>query len=126
MQYVELGRQYRHLQPKIDARIKVVLEHGRYVMGPEIAEFEKLLADFVGVKHVVSVANGTDALVLALMALGIGPGHAVIVPTFTFFASAEAISLVGAVPVFVDIEERSFNLDPRSVENAGCKCNGLS
>ena len=118
MQFVDLARQYKRLQPDIDQRIREVLEHGRYVMGPEIAELEEHLASLVGVKHAICVANGTDALVLALMALGIGPGHAVIVPTFTFFASAEAISLVGAVPVFVDIEARSFNLDPQSVENA--------
>lgn len=116
MEFIDLKAQYQLLEEKIDQRIKKVLKHGRYIMGPEVFELEEKLAEYCGVKHAITVANGTDALQLSLMALGIGPGDAVITTTFSFFASAEVISLVGAIPIFVDIEEDTFNICPEKLE----------
>ncbi|MBA6222881.1 DegT/DnrJ/EryC1/StrS family aminotransferase [Colwellia sp. MB02u-18] len=116
MQFIDLAAQYRHLQTKIDARIKTVLEHGKYIMGPEVQELEERLSDYVGVKHTVSCANGTDALTLALMVLGVKEGDAVFCPTFTFFATAEAIAFEKATPVFVDSNEATFNICPQDLE----------
>ena len=110
MQFIDLQAQYQAAKVRIDERIQHVLRHGQYIMGPEVEQLESELADYVGVKHVITCANGTDALQLALMAMGIGPNDAVIVPTFTFFASAEAVAFVGATPVFVDVEPDTFNL----------------
>ena len=118
MQFRDLGAQYLALKDDIDAGIARVLKHGRYIGGPEVAELEARLADYVGVKHCVTCANGTDALQLAFMAWSIGPGDAVFVPDFTFFASGEAAALLGATPVFVDVDERTFNLDPAKLEAA--------
>lgn len=118
MQFRDLSAQYRALKGDIDAGIARVLEHGRYIGGPEIAELEVLLAAYAGVKHCVTCANGTDALQLALMAWGVGPGDAVFVPDFTFFASGEAPALLGATPVFVDVDARTFNLDAEKLEEA--------
>ncbi|WP_265448331.1 aminotransferase class I/II-fold pyridoxal phosphate-dependent enzyme, partial [Aeromonas salmonicida] len=101
MQFIDLAAQYQHLKQKIDQRIQQVLEHGHYIMGPEVAELEAKLADYVGVKHVITCANGTDALTLAMMAMGVKPGDAIFCPTFTFFATAETIAYEGATPVFV-------------------------
>ena len=109
--FVDLAAQYQRLKSQIDARIQVVLDHGRYIMGPEVAELEAALCEFAGCKHAIAVSSGTDALVMALMAEGIGPGHAVFLPAFTFTASAEVILLVGAQPVFVDVDAKTFNLD---------------
>src|SRR5688500_11648870 len=103
MEFIDLKRQYRAYQAEIDAAIHPVLEHGQFVLGPEVAELETALAQFVGVRHCIGVASGTDSLVMALMALDIGPGDEVITVPYTFIATAEAISLVGAKPVFVDI-----------------------
>ena len=116
MQFIDLAAQYKHLQTKIDARIKTVLEHGKYIMGPEVQELEQKLADYVGVKHAITCANGTDALQLAMMVLNIEPGDAVFCPTFTFFATAEVIALAGATPVFVDSDEATFNICPKDLE----------
>lgn len=116
MQFIDLAAQYKHLQTKIDARIKTVLEHGKYIMGPEVQELEQKLADYVGVKHAITCANGTDALQLCMMALGIKKGDAVFCPTFTFFATAEVISFAGATPRFVDSDEATFNICPRDLE----------
>ena len=116
MQFIDLQAQYKHLKSKIDARIQTVLDHGKYIMGPEVFEFEEILSDYVGVKHVISCANGTDALQLALMAMEIGPGDAVFCPTFTFFASAEAITFVGATPIFVDADVTTYNICPVDLE----------
>lgn len=110
MHFIDLQAQYAHLKSRIDGRIQKVLDHGKYIMGPEVTELEENLSAYVGVKHTVGVANGTDALQLALMALGAGDGDAVFVPTFTFFASAEVIPLVGSTPVFVDIDPETFNI----------------
>jgi histidinol-phosphate/aromatic aminotransferase/cobyric acid decarboxylase-like protein len=112
MDFIDLKTQYRRIKPSVDARIAKVLEHGAYVMGPEVVELEQVLAKYIGTRHCVSVASGTDALMIALMALDIGPGDEVITAPFTFFASAEVIALVGATPVFVDIDPRTYNLDP--------------
>ena len=111
MDFIDLKSQYRALKPSIDARIQKVLDHGQYILGPEVAELETLLAKYVGAKHCITVASGTEALLIALMAKGIGPGDEVITTPFTFVATAEVIVLVGARPVFVDIEPDTCNID---------------
>ena len=118
MEFVDLKAQYEHLKQSIDARIHTVLDHGKYILGPEVDELEQALADYVGVPHVITCANGTDALQLCLMAKNIGPGDAVFCPTFTFFATAEVISLCGATPIFVDVDLATFNIDPNHLEAA--------
>lgn len=118
MQFRDLGAQYRALKPQIDEAIFAVVEEGRYISGPQVRELEERLASYVGVKHCITCANGTDALQLALMAWGVGPGDAVFVPDFTFFSSGEVVAAVGATPVFVDVDERTFNLDPVKLEEA--------
>lgn len=118
MQFINLQNQYRLYQSEIDARIRKVLTHGQFIMGPEIAELESLLARYVGVRHCVTTASGTDSLEIALRALKIGPGDEVITVPFTWISSAEVIGLVGAKPVFVDIEPRGYNLDVDKVEAA--------
>ena len=116
--FIDLKAQYQHLKPAIDARIQAVLDHGQYIMGPEVAELEQQLAAFVGVKHAIGVSDGTSALQIAMMALGIGPGDEVITTPFTFIATGEMIALLGATPVFVDIDASSYNLDPDLLEAA--------
>lgn len=116
MQFIDLKAQYKHLEPRISQRIEQVLQHGGYILGPEVAELENQLAEYVGVKHAISCANGTDALQLSLLALNIGPGDAVFCPTFTFFASAEVIALSGATPCFVDSNPDTFNICPEDLE----------
>jgi len=116
MQFIDLAAQYQHLKTKIDKRIQTVLDHGHYIMGPEVHELEDQLASYVGVKHAITCANGTDALTLAMMVLGIKEGDAVFCPTFTFFATAEVIAFEGATPVFVDSDETTFNICPVDLE----------
>mgnify|MGYP001345251378 CR=1 FL=1 len=116
MQFIDLAAQYRHLKNRIDSRIEKVLSHGQYIMGPEVFELECLLADYVGVKHCISCANGTDALSLALMAIGCKEGDAVFCPSFTFFATAETVAYQNATPVFVDSDSKLFNICPRHLE----------
>ncbi len=111
MEFIDLKAQYRKYQTAIDARMRAVLEHGHFILGPEIAELEAALAAYVGVGHCLTVASGTDSLEIALRALGIGPGDEVITVPFTWISTAEVIGLVGARPVFVDIEPRTYNLD---------------
>ena len=118
MEFIDLKEQYRCYKSEIDARMRAVVDHGHFVMGPEIAELEALLAKFVGVKYCLTVASGTDSLEIALRALGVGPGDEVITVPFTWISSAEVISLVGARPVFVDIDPASYNLDVRQLEAA--------
>jgi len=118
MQFIDLAAQQKRIRDKIDANISTVLEHGRYIMGPEVGELEKALGNFCGVKHAVSCASGTDALLLALMAHNVGPGDAILTSPFTFIATAEVISLIGATPVFVDIDPSTFNIDPQKIEPA--------
>jgi UDP-2-acetamido-2-deoxy-ribo-hexuluronate aminotransferase len=116
MPFIDLKAQYRALKPEIDAAIQRVLDHGRYILGPEVDEMEQALAAYTGTKHCVAVASGTEALLISLMALGIGPGDEVITTPFTFAATAEMIVLAGATPVFADIEADTLNLDPRLIE----------
>ena len=116
--FIDLKAQYRELQTSIDRRIHAVLDHGQYILGPEVGELEERLAARVGVRHCISCASGTDALLLALMAIGIGPGDEVITSPFTFFATGETIVLLGATPVMVDIEPDTWNIDPALIEAA--------
>lgn len=118
MQFIDLKAQQNLIGDKIKKKINDVLEHGKYIMGPEVFELEEKLADYVGVKHCITCASGTDALLMALMAKGVGPGDAVFTTPFTFIATSEVISLLGATPVFVDIDKRTFNLDPKKLEKA--------
>ena len=118
MRFNDLAAQQRHIRADLEARIKVVLDHNMYIHGPEVAELEERLARFAGAKHCIGCASGTDALLIALLAWGVGPGQAVFVPSFTFFATAEAVALLGATPVMVDIDPVSFNMAPRSLEKA--------
>ncbi|MFA5960324.1 MAG: DegT/DnrJ/EryC1/StrS family aminotransferase [Tatlockia sp.] len=116
MQFIDLKKQYKLIEKDILNSIQNVLEHGQYIMGPEIVTLEKRLAEFIGVKHAIANSSGTDALFMALMALDIGPGDEVITTPFSFFASAEVIALCQATPVFVDIEPVSYNIDPKKIE----------
>ncbi len=118
MEFIDLKVQYRALKSDIDGRVQRVLDHGQFIMGPEVAELEEKLAAYVGVRHCVSASSGTDTLLIAMMALGIGPGDEVITSPFTFIATGEMIALLGATPVFVDIDERTFNLDPAGLARA--------
>jgi|SaaInlStandDraft_1057018.scaffolds.fasta_scaffold34706_2 dTDP-4-amino-4,6-dideoxygalactose transaminase len=116
--FIDLGAQQKLIRPKIDAAIQKVLDHGQYIMGPEVKEFECQLREFTGAKYALTCANGTDALTLVLMAWGIGPGDAVFVPSFTYVATAEAPAQLGATPFFVDVCEDTFNIDPQSFKQA--------
>lgn len=118
MQFIDLGAQRARIGAGIDDAIAAVVAHGDFILGPEVADFERALGGYVGAEHVVSCANGTDALVLALRAFGLGAGQKVIVPSFTFAATAEAVVLAGGVPVFADVERSTFNLGPTEVEAA--------
>ncbi|GKT10883.1 DegT/DnrJ/EryC1/StrS aminotransferase family protein [Desulforhabdus sp. TSK] len=111
MEFIDLAAQQNTIRPELEKRIHTVLHHGQYIMGPEISELEQKLADFVGVRHAISCSSGTEALLMTLMAYEVGPGDAVFTTPFTFIATAEVISLLGATPVFVDIAPRTFNLD---------------
>jgi UDP-2-acetamido-2-deoxy-ribo-hexuluronate aminotransferase len=116
--FIDLAAQQAHIRPQIDAAIARVLAHGQYILGPEVAELEERLAAYTGAAHCISCANGTDALQIALMALGIGPGDEVITPGFSYIATAEAAALLGARPVYVDIDPVSYNLDPALLDAA--------
>lgn len=118
IEFIDLKTQQALIKDKIDAGIQRVLAHGQYILGPEVAELEEKLAAFVGAKYCISVANGTDALQIAQMALGIGPGDEVITPGFTYIATAETVALLGAKPVYVDVDPRTYNLDPHLLEAA--------
>src|SRR5689334_19036370 len=118
--FADLAAQQARIQPRLSAAIARVLAHGHYILGPEVHAFEQKLAEFAGVKHAVTCANGTDALLLALRVLDVRPGEAVLVPSFTFAATAEVVPWVGAVPVFVDVREDTFTIDPVSL------CRGIA
>ena len=118
IEFIDLKAQQALIKDKIDAGIQRVLSHGQYILGPEVSELEEKLAAFVGAKYCISVANGTDALQIALMALGIGPGDEVITPGFTYIATAETVALLGAKPVYVDVDPHTYNLDPQLLEAA--------
>ena len=118
MKFIDLGAQQKTIRAKIENRVLNVLDHGRYIMGPEVFELEEKLAEYVGVSHCITCASGTDALLMPLMAKGIGPGDAVITTPFTYIATAEVIALLGAEPVFADIYPNTFNIDPYEIEKA--------
>lgn len=118
MEFIDLKSQYQRLKEEIDAGIRRVLDHGQYILGPEVTELEEKLAAYSGAKYCISVANGTDALQIAMMALGIGPGDEVITPGFTYIATAETVALLRAKPVYVDIDARTYNIDPSLLEAA--------
>lgn len=117
MQFIDLHAQYERIREPLEHAVSEVMTGGRYIMGPQVTDLEERLAAYVGRKHCVSCSNGTDALTMPLMAWGIGPGDAVFVPDFTFFASAEVVAHTGAVPVFCEVNGRTFNLDAASLEN---------
>jgi UDP-2-acetamido-2-deoxy-ribo-hexuluronate aminotransferase len=123
MQFIDLKTQQKQIlsngktiREAIDNRIAAVLDHGQYILGPEVEELEETLSKYVGVKHCIAVASGTDALLIALMALGIKPGDEIITTSFSFIATSETISLLGGIPVYVDIDPKTFNIDPNKVE----------
>lgn len=118
IEFIDLKTQQVRIKKEIDAGIQRVLAHGKYILGPEVDELEEKLAAFVGAKYCITCANGTDALQIAQMALGIGPGDEVITPGFTYIATAETVALLGAKPVYVDIDPRTYNLDPLLIEAA--------
>lgn len=118
MEFRDLKRQYQVLKPQMDAAMLEVAENCNFISGKQVIELEQQLAEYVGVKHCVTCGNGTDALTLVMMAWDIKAGDAVFVPTFTFFASAEVVAFEGATPVFVDVDERTFNVDPVKLEEA--------
>lgn len=118
IEFCDLGAQQARIKDRIDDGIRRVLAHGQYILGPEVAELEERLASFVGARHCISCANGTDALQIALMALGVSRGDEVITPGFSFIATAEAVAVLGARPVYVDIDSRTYNLDPARLEAA--------
>lgn len=116
--FIDLAAQQDRLRPQIEAGIARVLAHGQYILGPEVAELEEKLAAYTGASHCITVANGTDALQIALMALGVGPGDEVITPGFTYIATAEAAAILGAKAVYVDIDPITYNMDPTLLEAA--------
>jgi UDP-2-acetamido-2-deoxy-ribo-hexuluronate aminotransferase len=118
MDFIDLKTQYQRLKPSLDERIARVLSHGQFILGPEVADLETALARYVGTRHCIAASSGTDTLLIALMALGIGRGDEVITVPFTFIATGEMIMLAGATPVFVDIDPRTWNLDPERLEAA--------
>lgn len=118
MEFIDLAYQQKLIREKIGKRIDAVLDHGQYIMGPEVSALEKELARYVGAKHAISCASGTDALLMALMTRGIGPGDAVLTTPFTFIATAEVISLLGATPVYVDIDRKTYNIDPDQLDQS--------
>ncbi len=123
--FIDLASQQKLIRPQIDVAIQKVLDHGQYIMGPEVKEFEGQLCKFTGAQNALTCANGTDALTLMLMAWSVGPGDAVFVPSFTYVASAEAPAQLGATPFFVDVLEDTFNLDPDSFKQAIFDCRKL-
>lgn len=118
MQFIDLNIQKERIQARLDQNLQAVFQHGQYIMGQEIRSLEERLAAYVGVRHAISCSSGTDALLMALMAQGVGPGDAVFTTPFTFIATAEVIGLLGAVPVFVDIDPRTYNIDPERLAKA--------
>ena len=118
MQFIDLAAQQARIKEKIDAGIQKVLSHGKYILGPEVSELEEKLAAFTGTKYCITCANGTDALQIAQMAFGIGPGDEVITPGFTYIATAETVAVLGATPIYVDIDPQTYNLDVDQLEAA--------
>src|SRR5664280_1141517 len=118
MEFIDLKTQQKRIQEKINSNIQKVLNHGSYIMGPEVKQLEATLAAYTDAKHAISCASGTDALLMALMAYGVKPGDAIFTTPFTFIATAEVISLLGATPIFVDIDPKTFNIDPAKLASA--------
>jgi UDP-2-acetamido-2-deoxy-ribo-hexuluronate aminotransferase len=118
IEFIDLKAQYRHLKEKVDERISQVLEHGQFIMGPEVRELEKKLEEYTSAKHCITVSSGTEALLISLMALGVKPSDEIITTAFTFVATAEVIALLGAIPVFVDVEPDTCNIDVSKIEGA--------
>lgn len=118
MQFIDLKSQIKRIEPQLLARMKAVMDHGGFIMGPEVQALEEVLSAYIGVNHTIAVSSGTDALLIALMALGITAGDEVITTPFSFFATAEVIALLGAKPVFVDIDKDTYNIDPLLIEAA--------
>lgn len=118
MQFIDLAAQQARIKEKLQSNIQKVLDHGKYILGPEVHELEEKLAEYTGAKYCITCANGTDALQIALMSLGVGPGDEVITPGFTYIATAETVALLGATPVYVDIDAITYNLDPNLLEAA--------
>ncbi|MFZ5427697.1 MAG: DegT/DnrJ/EryC1/StrS family aminotransferase [Thermodesulfobacteriota bacterium] len=126
IQFIDLKKQWSLHEKSIRARMDAVLAHGKYIMGPEVAELESVLAEFAGAGHCVGCASGTDALLMALMAIGAGPGDAVFTTPFTFIATSEVVSLLGATPVFVDVDPLTLNIDPEALDRAASAVAGNS
>ena len=118
MQFIDLAAQQERIKDKLQANIQKVLAHGKYILGPEVHELEEKLAEYTGAKYCITCANGTDALQIALMTLGIGPGDEVITPGFTYIATAETVAVLGATPVYVDVNPKTYNLDIEKLEAA--------
>ena len=118
MEFLDLKKQQKRIRKPLEKRINKILDHGAYIMGPEVHELEEKLADYCGVKHAISCSSGTDALLIPLMAWGVGPGDAVFTTPFTYVATAEVISILGATPVFVDVYESTFNIDCKKLEHS--------
>ncbi|WP_281491907.1 aminotransferase class I/II-fold pyridoxal phosphate-dependent enzyme [Desulfosarcina cetonica] len=118
MRFIDLGAQQKRIRKQIEASISDVLDHGSYIMGPEVGRLEEVLGRYCGVRHAISCSSGTDALLLALMAYNVGPGDAILTSPFTFIATAEVIRILGATPVFVDIHPDTFNIDPSKIKLA--------
>ena len=127
IEFVDLKAQRDRIRSELDAAIARVLDHGQFIMGPEVAELERQLAAFTGARHAITCASGTDALLIAMMAKGIGPGHAVLCPAFTYTATPETIALLGASPVFVEVDATTFNVQPEGLEAglAAARAQGL-
>lgn len=118
MDFIDLKTRLARVRGRLDERVAAVHDHGQYILGPEVAELEDVLADYVGTKHCVGVSSGTDSLLIALMALEVGPGDEVVTVSYTWISTAEVIALVGAKPVFVDIDSDTWNMDPAQLEEA--------
>lgn len=118
MQFIDLAAQQERIRDKIEGGIAAVLAHGKYILGPEVNELEEKLSAYTGAEYCITCANGTDALQIALMAFGVGPGDEVITPGFSYIAAAETITLLGAKVVYVDIDPTSYNIDPSLIEAA--------
>ena len=116
--FIDLKKQYRRIEKEVDQAVKNVFEHGQYILGPEVAELEKRLADFAGSKYCLACSSGTDALLMAFMAYDLKAGDAVFTTPFTFFATVEMIALTGATPVFADIDPETYNIDPEKLRDA--------
>jgi len=125
-QFIDLGAQQSQIRKKLDDAVKKVMDHGQYIMGPEVKEFESSLEKFTGAKHALTCANGTDAISIVLMSWDIGVGDIVFVPSFTYIASAEAPAQLGAIPFFVDVDRDTFNMDPESLKQAIIDCKKLN